>query len=391
MLLKKDLLLVACFWFLTLPLYTQDSTCSKNCFFIEAVGNVGKIVKNYPRFPVNDYCLLNELNFGWQTQGTKSWHHFYGFPQFGVSLIYSYQGNDNVLGRTYSVLPNFSIHMLRYKKNDIELRIGSGFSYSTKIYDAAKNPTNVLIGSGVSIAPSFSMNYRRILSKELQLKFGVSTFHFSNGHFQLPNVGMNSVTFSAGLKYFPKKINEKPKKNRTAWQKTPVLMNARAGLGMHEFGNELGPVGGRKYYIYTGALFLSKRVGNISNIRVGITDKYYTNYFEYIKRWDLFRGKKNLNSHVFSCTLGYELICGHISLLGEVGENFFNPFYIYYHKREKEDYFKYAETWFCSRLGFQYYIWNPAPTRRFNIYTGLYINANFGRADFNEVSLGVSF
>ena len=167
--------------------FSQDTSYTKNSFFVEPIINVGKIVKNFPQFPENDFCLLNELNIGWQTSGRKSWHHAYGFPQLGISFIYTYQGNDVVLGRTLSVMPNFSVHAYRSRRHDVEFRIGSGLAYFPVIYDSIKNPTNTLIGSRITAAPSFSLSYRIILSKKLQYKFGVSTFHFSGtGIFNCP-------------------------------------------------------------------------------------------------------------------------------------------------------------------------------------------------------------
>jgi hypothetical protein len=388
---KKYTFLSTVFCILYSGIFCQDTTYRKNSFFIEPIVNVGKIVKNYPQFPVNNFCVLNELNLGWQTLGNRLWHHNYGFPQFGVSFIYTYQGNDAVLGRTFSVMPNFSIHLHHAKKHDIELRIGSGLAYFPVIYDSVTNPTNTLIGSRITAAPSFSLNYRTTLSKKLQFKFGVSTFHFSNGHFQLPNVGLNSVVFTTGFKYFPGGINALPEKKKPVKEKYPLLINFRVGLGSHEFGTELGPVGGPKYKVYATSVYVSKRLGGISNVQAGFINKYYTNYHEFI--WDnsVYSGQKHMRANTFIFMLGHELMCGRVSLLTQGGINVYNPFFKYYGQKIKNDAFKFLETWFCSRLGFQYYFFKPSAVRRFNIYTGVYINANFGQADFDEVSFGISF
>jgi hypothetical protein len=395
--MKKILILFICFgeisclFLLPEKSLAQDTAYNKNSFFVEPIVNLGKIVKNYPAFPMNNFCLLNELNIGWQTLGRKPWHHIYGFPQLGIAFIYSYQGNDVVLGRTFSIMPNFSVHAYRSGKQDVELRIGSGLAYFPIIYDAVSNTTNTLIGSKITAAPSFSLNYRITVSKKLQYKLGISTFHFSNGHVQLPNVGLNSVVVTTGLKYFPNGLNTLPEQKKIAKEKQPILLNVRIGLGSHEFGSELGPVGGPKYKILTTSVYASQRMGDISNVHIGFIDKYYSNYYEYIVDSNVYSKNQHLKANTFIFMLGHELMCGRISLLTQGGINMYNPFYKYYNRKGKNDFFKFSETWFCSRLGFQYYFFKPTTARRFNIYTGIYINANLGKADFDEVSVGFSF
>lgn len=387
---KKILLFIFSFALLLTAVFSQDTTYQKKSFFIEPILNAGKIIKNYPSFPSNDFCLVNELNLGWQTQGNKAWHHSYGFPQLGVALIYAYQGNDRVLGRTFSLMPNFSIHTLRKKNHTLELSIGCGFAYFPLIYDSLQNRENILIGSKVTAAASFSLNYLTGLSEKMQYKFGLSTFHFSNGHAQLPNVGLNSILFTTGLKYFIKPLTPLPPCKKTEREKTPILVSVRAGIGMHEFGNELGPVGGPKYKIFTASVYGSKRMGKVSNVHAGIMSKYYSNYYEYISD-NLVFSNQRLKSNTFIFMLGHEFLCGRISLLTEGGINLYNPFYKYYNRKVKNDFFKFSRTWFCSRLGFQYYFLKPSATRRVNMYTGIYINANFDKADFNELCVGILF
>jgi hypothetical protein len=90
--------------------------------------------------------------------------------------------------------------------------------------------------------------------------------------------------------------------------------------------------------------------------------------------------------------LGHEFVCGQVSLLTQGGFNLYNPFGKYFHRMYEPKGFKNGiEQWICTRLGFQYYVFTPTPSRRFNIFTGLYLNANFGQADFAELSVGVSF
>jgi len=387
--MKRNLFFLFYFAF-TIPLFSQDTSYHKNSFFIEPILNVGKIVVIDPAiFPKNDFCVLNELNFGCQTLGRKPWHHNYGFPQMGISWIYAYQGNDVVLGRTYAIEPNMSLAALRSEKNTLGFRIGCGLAYFPVIHDLVNNPTNMFIGSHVNAIATFSAQYERKLSKRFQFKVGASTVHFSNGHYHLPNAGINSVVFTTGLKYFPGEIKKVPLRKITEKEKYPFLFNVRMGVGVHDFGVKYYV--GNKYMVYATSVFVSKRMGRKSNVQVGLLNKYYTNYHRFIVDSNVYAKNQYLRSNTFVLFLGHEFMCGRFSFLTQGGINLYNPFYKYDERDLKNDFSKFALTWFCSRLGFQYYFFIPTPERKFNIYTGIFVNANFGRADYDEVSIGFSF
>lgn len=372
--------------------FGQDTVYEKNSFAIEFIANTGKIVKNTRVFPEIDPCVLNELNLCWQTNGNKRWHHQYGFPEFGVSLVYAYQGNDEILGRTYAILPNIAFHAFRTEKRSVEIRLASGFSYFPVIHDYYTNPDNMLIGSHINDISSASITYTRKLSEKIQFKIGAASFHFSNGHYQLPNAGINSVVGTVGLKYFPANPCTTQCRKKAAKEKSPVLLNIRAGAGIHDFG--VGTEVGRpKFRVYAASVYASKQVGRLSNVHIGFMNKYYTNYYDFMCDSSLYApDKRKIRSNTFSLMLGHEFICGRVSLLTQGGINLFNPFAKYYYSLYETKSFKNSiERYICTRLGFQYYVFMPSPSRRFNIFTGIYLNANFGQADFPEISAGISF
>ena len=359
----------------------------KNVFSIEPIFNIGSAIKNTPSFPPIGLAYISELSFAWQTMGRKDWNHYYKFPTLGFSFVYGIFGNDQVIGRNYALMPHFALDMAR----NFEMRIGCGLAYFPVKNDPITNPDNYLIGSHLSTCVSMSMTWRKKLSKHFVLQLGGASFHSSNGHYQLPNVGLNSLVVTAGLKYFPSEVPVKTVKKDFAKIKYPLRFNVRLGLGAHEFGNEKGPIGGPKYAIYSSSLYLSKRYGGISNVHAGITGRYYSNYYSYISDSSLYSSGKQIRSCAFSAFLGYEFMCGHYSLLAQGAINIYNPFYKYYHAVPKQDFFEFGETWNHNRLGVQYYLFEPSAQNHFNMFAGIYINANLGRADFTDVSLGFVF
>ena len=358
----------------------------KNIFITEPIINIGKVVKNYPVFPKITTATISEISFSWQTMGIRNWHHYYNFPRVGGSVLFGVMGNDSVLGNDFALMPHIAFDI----RKNFEMRIGCGFAYFPLIFDAQTNPSNTLIGAHINTCASFSLLYQAKLSKHLMLQLGAASFHSSNGHYQLPNIGINMLMSTIGIKYFPSSIPLKPVRKHFEKIKQPTRINIRLGAGLHEFGNETGPVGGPKYNVYAGSLYLSKRFGHLSNVHVGITGKYYSNFYEYIRDSSVYDSHRHLKSSAFSVFLGHEFVCGKISLLTQGGINFYNPFYRYYHP--SPDYIiDIGETWLNSRLGFQYYLFEPTAEQRFNMFAGIFINANLGRADFSELSLGFVF
>ncbi|MCX6351307.1 MAG: acyloxyacyl hydrolase [Bacteroidetes bacterium] len=394
---KKALLLFIGFSLFYFEGLSQENTSNK--IFIEPELQIGKIVKNYPYpiFPRNvGVAIFPGLHLGYATGGSKKWHHEYGFPMIGVNLIYGVLGNDSVIGRNISLMPDITFSTRKYTGDNwgFDFRIGTGLSWFNKKYDSVNNRGNYLIGSRLNSFSNASFCFRYKINEYLYWKAGIATLHFSNTHFQLPNIGVNTLQFHTSLRYFPQGLSEYPKRKIPEKANAPILVNVRAGFGMHEFGSELGPIGKKKYNIYATSVYLSKRIGMVSSVHAGFMMKYYTNYEEYIQNHNLYPNQNRIiKSSSFNFFLGHEFLCGHFSMLTQGGVNFYNPFYWYYdpivHPRRNA--FTFTETWFCGRLGAQYYFFEPEKKRRTNFYVGTYINSLFSRADFAEVSCGISF
>lgn len=360
-------------------------------FFVEPLLHYGKGIKNISRFPRLDPSVYGELNLGWQTLGKRLWNNGFGFPQYGISLFYGYQGNDSILGRTYSLVPNFALFAFRKKGTDLEIRLGSGLAYFPLRYDSIYNRNNSLIGSAITGVSTLSVCLRKEVSKNITVKAGISTWHFSNGHIQLPNVGLNGLYATVGVKYFPKTRKNIPERIKPERMKHPVLFNFRYGAGLHEFGSGFSDVDGPKYRIDNYSGYLSKRMGTFSKVHAGFIAKYYTSYQTFLTDSGGMQGRPGNNSWVIAYMMGHEFVCGRMTLCLEGGLNLYNPFFKYYYTPQQNNWDAITKTWFCSRLGFQYYVFRPDISRRFNIFLGAFINANFGQADYDEVTLGVVF
>jgi hypothetical protein len=373
-----------------------DSSNLDRKYFIEANLHSGLVINNYvfwDSFPSRTPSALIELNFGKQTIGEKPWQQNYGFPQVGVALVGGYLGNNDELGFMVGLVPNVAINAINENKWSLKIKMGLGFAYFNKPYDVESNVTNILIGSHITNLSIASLYFRRILSESTDLTFGLSALHASDGHYQLPNVGMNMITAHLGLRhYFAKRPSNYYTDDGFLKRSKELKYGIRAGMGMHEFGNELGPVNQSKYTITDLAFYLKKPAGRLGSALAGLGYKYYSSFFDKITEDSTFSSNLHLKASVVTLFLGYEFEMGRMSLLAQGGINVYHPFWRRFTELIEEEWtlYKQIEGLISTRLGVQYYFFEPQKFNK-NLYLGLYIKANMGGADFVSLSTGFVF
>jgi hypothetical protein len=79
-----------------------------------------------------------------------------------------------------------------------------GLCYATKKYDAFDNPFNVVVGSHLNIYFRAAIGWKLLTMK----KFGIAQYftfhHLSNANMSAPNVGLNWLTFTNSITFYPK-------------------------------------------------------------------------------------------------------------------------------------------------------------------------------------------
>ena len=108
---------------------------------------------------------------------------------------------------------------------------------------------------------------------------------------------------------------------------------------------------------------------------------------------ELFLGKQRQYASNVALFLGHEFILRHFSLVTQLGGNIYNPFRVKLSKLNKvgKDIKTLLTLHVNTKLGFQYYIFDPEKTTKNNIFLGFFIKANFGQADFVETAIGYTF
>lgn len=360
----------------------------------EFISSFGKVVDIAPDFSKTNLTSSLFLNLKYQTKGDKFWQELYNFPKIGLAFQYTNLGNPNLLGNTYSILPNISFKSKKNKKYKIATTFGIGLAYFNNFYDRSKNEENKYVGSRITALAYANFLYVFPIGENLNLKTGIGINHYSNGHVQLPNIGLNIPRFSLGLEWknSKQKVSKKPVNKKLDLDKK-IRLNLRFGLGIHELGSSTKPNGGAKYPIYIGSFYASKRTHFRSNFHLGITARYYTSFYDFIILQELFPKREHLKAMNFSVFLGHEFLFGKLGLLTQMGVNVYNPFVRKTKNNNSQiDGFKeFSKIFMPSRFGLNYYFQNPMASTKNKMYLGLYIKANFGQADFLGSTLGFTF
>jgi hypothetical protein len=362
---------------------------SKSVWVIQPQVHIGKLVKIYPQFPQSQFTDLNEIRISLQTTGNKEWHQLYHYPKVGFTFIYGYLGNTTILGQNFAIVPDLSFQTHTDKRWMLETRLGFGFTYFTKHYDAIDNPTNNVIGSSFTNITFITEDLNYKLSKKLNINIGIAAFHCSDGHYQLPNLGANIPSVNLGFSYCPAGLPKFYQHDTVAKPVKKILLNVFAGYGRHEFGSATKPTGGPKYPVFQGGIYISKRYRKINNFQAGLSYTYFTDYYDFIVNEEYFNSQQHLKASVITAFIGNEFIIGKFGLLAQSGVNLYTPFLAKYSASRNDHDF--LSLYITNKIGIQYYIFDPTLHPRKNVYFGLYIKAHFGTADFAEAGLGYTF
>lgn len=194
------------------PAFTQQNF--KDDLSIFGQYHYGYVLPEYENltYVVEKPVTAMSINFEKQTRGNSIWEQLYGYPAFGVTAFYTTLGNDKVNGRELAVYPYYNLNIVATRRFRFFHRIGVGFSYVSKKFDESNNLLNVTTGSHFNLHFNSRFGLKYLMTKKIWIHGGLSFDHFSNGNFQEPNLGVNSLTAYAGLGYLVGKQQENIKK-----------------------------------------------------------------------------------------------------------------------------------------------------------------------------------
>ena len=129
------------------------------------------------------------------------------FPEYGFGIggfFYTVRDVANAIGdpNGFYGFMGIPLHKGKGFKFHIDLDLAAGLTFDLNPYDPITNPYNDAVGSRILFYFNFDLEFKHKLSERLDLTYGLSFIHFSNGRLRTPNLGVNMAGFNIGLRYF---------------------------------------------------------------------------------------------------------------------------------------------------------------------------------------------
>lgn len=333
----------------------------------------GYLLNHSPKSGVHGPSILTidkgiEFNILWQSQGTKEWHKYYGYPKWGFSFIYFNLGDREINNRTvhfgnvYSILFHNSIKAIKREKFEFNIRLGTGFGIFDKVYESESNKGNLWISLPFNTSMHANFETLYFLNKYYQLNISAAFTHYSNGALNLPNLGVNFPTLNCGIRYNINPERHGFRKDTAFNQNKRHYFYFMGALGLKASGNS--EFERSDYLTYATSIQYGNKIGKISKLLVSFDafkDNTLVNQREY--------NQNEANIMRLGVWFGHEFCMGRIGLFSGLG------YYIY--KKTNRDAPAYI------KVGLRYHISD-------HIFAAFVLKTHFGQADNFEWTLGYS-
>lgn len=182
----------------------------------------GLVTQHTQQYGLNVYTLNAD---------SSTWVKNYGYIKKGINVSYTNPGNNSILGNIYTVTPFIEVPFFPHQKNSLQLKLGIGLGYISRIFSPTENFENVAIGTHINASVIFEVSQYFKLTDYTSLMLGFRFHHLSNGAFKVPNLGYNIPQISLGIAW--NKTPEIGKKLTSNFNKKTYL-EAILGLGIKE-------------------------------------------------------------------------------------------------------------------------------------------------------------
>jgi hypothetical protein len=359
--MKKAVLLILC---LLLPFDEFAQVTYPGNWSLSSSLHHGFIAAHRPAIIHLQQKHVNGFELSWQKAPDENsgWANTFNYPWLGFTYIFMDLGNPKELGNAHGIFPCIYFPLIRNHPHTLNLRFGWGLGYVERPFNPDDNYKNLAIGSRINSGINSALLFQFPLATRIHFSGGINFTHYSNGASQMPNLGLNMTTISAGLRYYAGESIKRTKTTVIPKRKgTEITVSAVAGL------KDLYPPGGKRYIpvnlSVNGLHDLTPKSMIGGGIDLGI-DPSMKSRLEEDQR-DGFGAIGRAGVH-----LSYGLHIGRCYGIYQAGT--------YLASRLTLDGSIY------SRLSFRYYINN-------SLYACFNLKSHFGKADYFETGIGYAF
>ena len=334
---------------------------------------IGKIVKHSPKINYVPKSISQglEVAFVYKTMGEKPWHNSLNYPEVGASYQFIRFGEQAVFGDAHVLLGTAKFYLARTKVVNFYARVGGGYAWLTKPFNALKNPDNNIIGSHLNIAAQLRIGAEWKINEMILLNTAFSFTHFSNGSIKQPNYGINMLAGTFGFKVFPqiKNYSYQCQKNKP---KKPNEVFIKYTLGLQEKYGSNGPL----YPVHAGSVGYGYYTSYGNKVLSGITFEYFTSIADFVRVQELSKRSPLYEATNTSFFIGDEI------KLGKIGMYFIGG--VYFQKKMMTPNIMYF------RLGGNIYFAEMGKHKQYKIFGGSGMKAHLNIADYWEFNAGAS-
>ncbi|MEL6588819.1 MAG: acyloxyacyl hydrolase [Bacteroidota bacterium] len=311
-----------------------------------------------------------------QMLGQRYWQGLYGYPKLGWAFLAQEFGNNEVLGRSYSLYPFLDLDLLRKGDFSVSFRLGYSFAWLPRKYDRISNPENTAIGSRLNNLTMLGVLAEYRFAERWTLRLGGQLTHTSNARYKQPNLGLNTAKVRFGLSY---QIQPVDSLSQTAYLGFGTIRRwrpyVRAGLGGKE--EKIG--GGPRYPVYN----LAAGVGWVYSLKhqllLGLNLSYDRAIEAFMIEQDIpFRNESPKFRPIRpSLLIGNEFLFGRVGILTQTFWYLDKPFV--------------GDEFMGFQVGPTLY-WRHLQDRQgAKLFAGIYLKAHKAVADHVEVSIGIGW
>lgn len=347
-----------------------------SAFGIETNFFGGSIFKHTPKFttPIPSFSCAGEVNFVWKACGKRDWQKRRHCPQTGIGITYTNYGSNDILGQNVGIYPNIEFPLVSAPKFEWTFRVGMGLGIITRRYSRTEpymDTLNVAIGSRINNFTLFTTNARYSLNDHWDIQAGVNLSHVSNAAFRKPNLGINMVGVLVGFRYFP--VGSHPSKDTTkpARLRDRLLLQLRTGIAMNSAGTGNGPL----FPIYSGALYVSKRMKGKNKYYIGLDYSFHENIYAFLRNNEIYPGEERKHSWKSTIFGGVEFLYGRAGLVVQVGT------YL------KEAHLKLGTIY--QRLGMNWYLIQKETGAIKELFIATHLKTHMTQAEYAELGVGI--
>ncbi len=259
------------------------------------------------------------LCFSQRTLGKKQWQYFHRYPEVGFGVAYFDLGDKKVLGEAIGLLAQISYNMYETPKFAINGEIAIGVGYVSKHFDAITNPTNNAIGSSINNMTIVKLNFGYEVNSKFSLSSAIAITHLSNGALKLPNLGINILQGTMGIKYHLNPVLKK--EDFISYDKSTNDVNKKFGIQVqYSLGVKAAKIDGDLFEVTSTYLKGVFRYNKILKWQFGIAHEFRNDIYSNLLEHQVSNPKSTkMGARRFMLLIAQELVFDRLGLFGETG------------------------------------------------------------------------